>query len=117
MAHSDQALKQFAMTSQLIEHDLDRIEREHGVDLGRGHRAVIDADEVYYLQIEGEIRAEAAQMAPHYEVFYSLETTIRRLVADSLEAADGEDWWNGTRVHVQIKQSAEKRQTMRSIPA
>ena len=32
-------------------------------------------------------------MAPHYEVFYSLETTIRTLIAETLEAAEGSDWW------------------------
>jgi hypothetical protein len=103
-------LKLFAMTSQLIEHDLDQVEREYVVDLGRGHRDAIDADESYYPQIESAIRAEAAAMAPHYEVFYSLETTIRQLVADSLEAAEGENWWDSPRIPPQIKQSAEKAQ-------
>lgn len=108
MSSSGEALKLFAMTSQLIEHDLDQIEREQGVDLGRGHRAALDADESYYPQIESAIRAEAAAMAPHYEVFYSLETTIRRLVADSLEAAEGDDWWNSSRIPSVISQAAEK---------
>lgn len=103
-------LKLFAMTSQLIEHDLDQVEREYAVDLGRAHRGAIDADESYYPQIESAIRAEAAAMAPHYEVFYSLERAIRRLVADSLEAAEGESWWDSPRIPSQIKQAAEKAQ-------
>ena len=37
-------------------------------------------------------------MAPHYEVFYSLETTIRALVAETLLADEGEDWWNSERI-------------------
>lgn len=32
-------------------------------------------------------------MAPHYEVFYSLETTIRRVVESQLQDADPE-WWD-----------------------
>ncbi len=84
-------IKLFGMTNQLIEHGLDRVEREHAIDLGRGKRTS-DIDEAYYPQIESAIRAEAAQMAPHYEIFYSLETTIRRNVRDQL-AAQNDDWW------------------------
>jgi len=45
-------------------------------------------------------------MAPHYEVFYSLKTTIRRLVREQLQAADDE-WWEN-RVPEQIRKDAEK---------
>ena len=100
-------LKLFAMTNQLFEHDMDRIEREHGVNLDRGHRTAVAADQAYYPQIESDIRAAAAQMAPHYEMFYSLEVTIRRLIADSLEGAEGEGWWQ-TAVPDEIRKNAEK---------
>jgi hypothetical protein len=104
-----EALKLFGMTTQLLEHDLDRIEKEYVVDLQRGHRASLDADDSYYPQIERDIRAEAAAMAPHYEMFYSLESTIRRLIADTLEEASGDDWWNSGCVPQQIKSDAEAR--------
>lgn len=106
--NAEDAIKLFAITSQLIEHDLDQIEREHVIDLRRDHRSTADVDEAYYPQIESAIRGEAAGMAPHYEVFYSLETTIRRLVRDQLHTADLE-WWN-QRVPEQIRKDAEKRQ-------
>ena len=48
-------------------------------------------------------------MAPQYEVFYSLETTIRTLIADSLEAAEGDQWWSSARTPLQIKKDAENR--------
>jgi Swt1-like HEPN len=91
-----EAIKLFAMTSQLIEHDLDEVERTHAVDLHRGHRAAVQKDETYYPQIESAVRAEAASMAPHYEVFYSLETTIRRFVREQLSEAEveGGSWWD-----------------------
>ncbi|HTX13177.1 MAG TPA: Swt1 family HEPN domain-containing protein [Solirubrobacteraceae bacterium] len=104
------AVKLFAATSQLIEHDLDEIEAELGLDLRRGHRAVVDAAEAHYPQIESSIRAEAARMAPHYEVFYSLETTIRRFISDSLEAAESSAWWTSPRVPTQIQAEAQARQ-------
>lgn len=92
MKSAEEAIKLFGMTNQLIEHGLDRVERDFAVDLGRDHRPNAEVDEEYYPQIESAIRAEAAQMAPHYEMFYSLETTIRANVREQL-AAQGDDWW------------------------
>lgn len=108
MASKTDRLKLFAMTSQLIEHDLDQVEREHAVDLRRDHKRSVDVDESYYPQIGREIRAEAAEMAPHYEVFYSLERFIRRTVAETLEAAQS-DWWDQC-VPSQIRQNAKRLQ-------
>lgn len=102
------ALKLFAVTSQLIEHDLDGVEREHDVDLQRGHRKTLEADQAYYPQIENAIRAEAARMAPHYEVIYSLETSIRAFVDDLLATSEAPNtWWNHNRVPSHIKKEAE----------
>lgn len=85
-------IKLFGITNQLMEHSLDRVEREYALDLGRGHGSEAEIDEAYYPQIGSAIRAEAAQMAPHYEMFYSLEKTIRGDVRDQL-AAQSDDWW------------------------
>lgn len=103
---AEDAIKLFAMTSQLIEHRLDQVEQEHAIDLGRDHRQSADVDEAYYPQIESAIRAEAASMAPHYEMFYSLETTIRGTVRDQL-AAQSDDWWD-TLIPTAIREDAEK---------
>jgi hypothetical protein len=106
-----EGFKLFAITSQLLEHNLDRVERENGIDLQRDHRKTLEADQDYYPQIENAIRAEAAAMAPHYEVFYSLETTIRAFVDDLLAAAETPNpWWDSARVPQQIKRDAEARQ-------
>jgi hypothetical protein len=107
MGATEDAIKLFGMTSQLIEHELDRLEAEYALDLGRDHRTLA-GDDADYPQIERAIRAEAAAMAPHYEVFYSLETTIRRLIADALEDAEGDNWWSGSRVPDAVRQSGEK---------
>lgn len=106
----EENLKLFAITSQLIEHDLDRIEADLGIDLNRGHRRTIEADQDYYPQIETAIRTEAASMAPHYEVIYSLESSMRRFVDDLLSTASAPDmWWDNGRVPAQIKKDAEAR--------
>ncbi len=108
MSPPDDTMKLFAITSQLIEHDLDQIEKEFSIELQREHRATLEADESYYPQIERSIRAEAAAMAPHYEVFCSLETTIRRLIDESLAAVEGPSWWRSTRA-TQDKDGPETR--------
>lgn len=103
-------LKVFLMTAQLIEEDLDAVEQELALDLGRDRTAATGQAGDYYPQIEHAFRAEAKAMAPHYEVFYSLERTIRTLVADSLEAADGPGWWTDpNRVPPKIKDDCETR--------
>jgi hypothetical protein len=109
MATSD-GLKVFLMTAQLIEEDLDAIEQDLALDLGRERTATAGEAADYYPQIEHVFRAEAKAMAPHYEVFYSLERTIRTLVAESLEAADGPGWWSDPkRVPSKIKDDCESR--------
>src|SRR4051794_17318072 len=107
MSDAEDAIKLFAITNQLIEHDLDQVEREHAIDLRRDHKPAAEVDEAYYPQIESAIRAEAAAMAPHYEVFYSLETTIRGLVREQLQTSQ-DDWWD-KRLPEQIRKDAEKR--------
>lgn len=110
MGHTEDALKLFGMTSQMIELDLDRVEGEIGYDLQRDHKRTVEPDRDYYPQIETAFRTEAAAMAPHYEVFYSLEKTIRRFVGDSLQAAEATDeWWNTAHVPEKIKTDVAER--------
>jgi hypothetical protein len=100
-------IKLFGMTCQLVEHELDRVERELAIDLGRSRALLTKADEDFYPQIEAEYRAEAAAMAPNYETLYSLEKTIRRLITDALAASPhGDDWWN-TAVPEAVRLAAE----------
>lgn len=107
---ADDLLKLFGIANQLVEHDLDRVEREFAVDLRRQHRQLLGSDDHYYPQIEASFRAEAAAMAPHYEVFYSLEKTIRLLISDTLEAEEGATWWSGSRVQPGLQTEVAKRQ-------
>jgi len=103
-------LKQFFMTNQLLEHDLGKIEKRFGVDLGRDYVNISQADQDYYPQIEQSIRNEAAAMAPHYEVFYSLEKSVKALITETLLAAIGTNWWESNRVNAQLRNFAKDRQ-------
>jgi hypothetical protein len=109
MRRLEDTLKLFAISNQLAENDLDRIEREFAIDLNRQHTSSLEKDETYYPQIDRAIRQEAASMSQHYEVFYSLEKSIRSLVGDTLETADGASWWQGGRVPAKIKADADTR--------
>ena len=103
------AVKLFAMANQLTETELDRIEAEFGIDLGRRKAILPDKDETYYPQFDEKVRTEAAQMARHYEVFYALETTIRTLITETLAAAAGQKWWDAGRVPPAIHAEVAKR--------
>lgn len=102
-------IKRFMMTSLLIHHNLSQIESRIGVDLGWSQNSATKHDNSYYPQIEHEFRSEAAKMAPHYEVFYSLEKTIRAFISDSLNSADGgANWWQ-SKVPERIRTDVETR--------
>ena len=97
-------LKAFGMTNQMLAEDLGRVARAHGVELGHMPALPQTVEDVYYPQFDAAVRAEAAAMAKHYEVFYSLEKSIRELVAQTIEAAEKrEDWWWSPRVPANIQ--------------
>jgi hypothetical protein len=108
-ANTEHLLKLFFLSNQLVEHELNRVETDFAVDLRRSHVKAIARDEDYYPQPQATLRAEAAEMAPHYEIFYALENSIRRLVSDLLEGDGGPDWWEVGRVPPAIKSDAESR--------
>ena len=109
MYSAEDTLKLFGISNHLLEYDLDRIEKEFGIDLQRGHLSTIEKDESYYPQIDRAIRSEAAKMAPYYEIFYSLEKTIRGLIVESLAESAGKNWWTSGRIPSKIKGEAEAR--------
>ena len=102
-------IKLFAISNQLLENQLDAVERDFQIDLGRGHMKSLERDETYYPQFDRSIRREAAGMAKHYEIFYCLETAIRSLINDSLEAEAGPGWWQSSRVPEKIKNDVTDR--------
>lgn len=97
-------IKAFGMTNQMLAEDLSRVSRAHGVELGHMPSLPQTVEAVYYPQFDAAVRAEAAAMAKHYEVFYSLEKSIRELVAQTIETAEKrEDWWSSLRVPANIQ--------------
>jgi len=89
-------IRLFALNNLAIEAAVQRVEREHNLDLG--HRPIVQGglDETYYPQFEEKIRREAADMSAHYRVFYCLENSIRSLITEVLLEKHGSHWWNNT---------------------
>lgn len=89
---AEDRIKLFGMSHALVERDLDKLERSLKLDLGR--TTTDSKDEAYYPQFDHLLRVQAAEMSEHYELFYCLETSIRNLIADTLEGGHGEAWWD-----------------------
>lgn len=81
------------MANSLTEHHLDKIEKDYDVNLGRSPKEEVQKKE-YYLQFDSVFRKEANAMAEHYEVFYCLEKSIRKLISELMEEKYGENWWD-----------------------
>lgn len=104
--NKENIVKLFGITNQFTEFDLDRVEKEFQIDLGRKiHKT--DKDNIYYPQFELEVRKEAKEMAKHYEIFYCLEKSIRDLISTTLETT-GETWW-ADKVPQIVKDDVKKR--------
>ena len=94
--NSEHQLKLFHLSYSMIHAELDSVEKQYGIDLGRrqSKEGTTDQDQGYYLQFASAVRKEAASMAEHYQLFYCLENSIRELVSTQLQSAHGADWWN-----------------------
>jgi hypothetical protein len=88
MEHS---IKYFGLNNIALEQDLRRVARENKIQL-RPARTKSNRDS-YYPQISECIRHDAAILAQHYELFYSLENSIRDVIRARLEEADKDNWW------------------------
>ena len=89
----DRTIKAFGMNSMLLLSELKKFQSEQHIDLGIPEDSPqVIAD--YFPQFELDLRAEASSMAKHYELFYCLERTIRRLIAEILQVSKGDSWWD-----------------------
>lgn len=96
-------IKSFGMTNQIVTEEIQSIGAQFSHDFGHLPKIIEAVEKAYYPQFTAAVRAEAASMSSHYETFYCLEKTIRALVADSLEAVAGEEWWQSQKVPANIK--------------
>lgn len=103
-------VRAFGMCTYLITDELRLIEDKFGVVLG--HVPAKDASISpleYHPQFEQSVRAEAAEMARRYELFYCLEQAIRKLISETLEESEGAAWWTCGRVPEGITKDVDSR--------
>lgn len=103
MNRIDDTIRSFGMSGFLVCDELRQIEQAFGIELGHVPRGDPSSSVAYYPQFEQSVRLEAADMSDHYEVFYCLEQAIRKLLTETLEDAEGTDWWNSSRIPADIK--------------
>lgn len=89
---TEERIKLYGMSYALVERDLDKVEDQYKFDLQRSVQS--EKDEEYYPQFDHALRVKAAEMGEHYELFYCLENGIRQLLADTLQAIHGDNWWD-----------------------
>jgi hypothetical protein len=90
--NGEERLRLFGLSQLAAERELDKVEAALKIDLQRSERE--QKEEEYYPQFDQALRSEAAEMSKHYELFYCLEKSIRKLIAETLKAQHGENWWS-----------------------
>jgi hypothetical protein len=104
-------VRAFGMSNQMALADLSRISTEYMIDLRPNESSTSTAvDDEYYSQFTMAARAEAAEMAKHYQVFYCLERSIRDFVSSTIQGAGNEPgWWSTNRIPERIRNDVTAR--------
>jgi Swt1-like HEPN len=109
MTKAEDHFRSFGMSGFIVTEELRSIEERYDIELGHVARVASDQSEEYYPQFEQAVRAEAALMSRHYEVFYCLENAIRKLIDETLGENVGEAWWESGKVPPQIADDVKSR--------
>lgn len=104
-------IRAFGMTGFQMRDDISKIERADSIRLISRPRAEKVRKLEGYDQFEGSIRRDAAMMSEYYEIFYCLEVSIRQLVENILEEAEGVNWWCSSRVPDDFRSYVKKLQS------
>lgn len=105
----DGLIKAFGMSALQISTEMDAISIDLGFDLTNSPIDQQKRQVVGYDQFEIAVRKEAAVMSEYYEIFYCLEKSIRLLVSQTLEDANGSNWWLTEAVPLQVKTEVASR--------
>ena len=89
-------IRSFSMSTLLLNQSMRDIENQFDVSLKYLPSLPTESITSYYPQFEQSVRAEAETMSERYQLFYCLETSIRRLITEALRDAEGVDWWAKT---------------------
>lgn len=102
-------IRSFGMSGLLIAEELNSLEQRFNVRLGHASDDGAEDQSHFYPQFEEAIRTEASSMSQHYELFYCLEASIRKLIGETLQDAESASWWEGARVPEKIRTDVSSR--------
>lgn len=100
-------LRSFGMSGYLVSEDLKAVENQYDLLLGHINKTTESPEKNYYPQFEESVRIEASLMAIHYEAFYCLEKSIRKLIIETLAEAEPGNWWKSGRIPQDILSATE----------
>ncbi|MBH02755.1 MAG: hypothetical protein CMP08_01295 [Xanthomonadales bacterium] len=100
-------VRSFGMSGYLVSEELKAVEQAYRVELGHLPVDKDNSKKRYYPQFEESVRNEASEMAIHYEAFYCLEQSIRKLITETLADAEPGNWWSSGRIPADVVKSAE----------
>jgi len=95
-------LRSFGMSGYQVTSDLQEIEKTFNIELGHARASGALQEQDFYPQFEQKVRAEAGDMARHYEAFYCLEKSIRSLIVETMAEVEGNQWWDSGRINSTI---------------
>lgn len=100
-------VRSFGMSGYLVSEELKAVEQVYRVELGHLPVDKGNSKKRYYPQFEESVRNEASEMAIHYEAFYCLEQSIRKLITETLADAEPGNWWSSGRIPADVVKSTE----------
>lgn len=109
MSKLGNSIRSFGMSGYMLSDDLARIEKQFNIELGHIPSSASSPSIDYYPQFEQSVRAEAAEMSHHYELFYCLENSIRKLITEALRENAGPNWWEGGKIPKTIVDGVNER--------
>ncbi len=109
MEKAEHYIRSFGMSGFVITEELKGLEKRFNLDLGHVASSEVQSPVEYYPQFEQSVRSEAAEMATHYELFYCLEQSIRKLISETLKESAGATWWESGKVPIEIVQGVKER--------
>lgn len=109
MSKTDDPIRSFGMSGYMITDDLKTLEKKFNLELGHIPLSSSENPADYYPQFEQDIRREATEMSKHYELFYCLEQSIRKLISEALHESEGASWWDSGKIPTNIVQEVKDR--------
>jgi hypothetical protein len=100
-------IRSFGMSGYLVSEEIKELEKTHHIELEHLPKKTDAGEKNYYPQFEQSVRVEASSMAVHYEAFYCLEQSIRKIITETLSEAEPGDWWASGRIPSDIVNATE----------